>query len=194
MSNTLGKLFAVTSFGESHGRVVGAIVDGCPAGLALAAADIQPDLDRRRSGGVGSTPRREKDRVEILSGVHRGFTTGAPICLLVRNEDIDDAAYEKIRSKLRPSHADYTAYVKYGGFNDRRGGGRFSGRITATFVMAGAVADKLLATIGVEIIAHTVEIGGITCQSGDARRLLKSRRLKTRSAVPTPPHRRRCRL
>ena len=166
MNNSIGRLFTVTSFGESHGRAVGVVVDGCPAGLALTEADIQPDLDRRRSGSsTASTPRQEKDWVEILSGVSGGYTTGAPICLMIRNEDIDDTAYEKIKSKLRPGHADYTAYVKYGGFNDVRGGGRFSGRITATFVMAGAIARKLLDTIGVEIIAHTVEIGGIRAKS-----------------------------
>jgi chorismate synthase len=153
----------VTSFGESHGRCVGAIVDGCPAGLRLNEAGIQADLDRRRAtGGVAATPRREKDRVEILSGLSDGFTTGAPICLLVRNEDVDDSDYEKIRFTPRPGHADYTAFVKYGGFNDWRGGGRFSGRITASFVMAGAIARRLLDNIGVAVMAHTVEIGGVT--------------------------------
>jgi chorismate synthase len=162
MSNSLGKIFTITSFGESHGKCVGVIIDGCPAGLPLAEADIQKDLDRRRAGGsAASTSRREKDKAEILSGVFEGFTTGAPICLAVMNEDIDSAAYEAIKSKLRPGHADFTARVKYGGFNDWRGGGRFSGRITAGFVMAGTVAKKLLSTIGVEIIAHTAAIGGI---------------------------------
>jgi chorismate synthase len=174
MNNTFGKLFTVTSFGESHGKAVGAVVDGCPAGLALTRAEIQKDLDRRRSGGsAASTPRRENDRVEILSGISGGFTTGAPICLLIRNEDIDNAAYQKMGSKLRPGHADYTAYIKYGGFNDRRGGGRFSGRITATFVMAGAIAKKLLDTIGVVIIAHTVEIGGVRAKEMDSSDIKK---------------------
>jgi chorismate synthase len=155
-------LFTVTSFGESHGKCVGAVVDGCPAGLRLAEADIQAELDRRRAtGGAASTTRREKDRVEILSGVSEGFTTGAPVCLLVRNEDIDDRDYEEMRFTPRPGHADYTAWVKYGGFNDWRGGGRFSGRITASFVMGGAIARRLLSTIGVEVLAHTVEIGGV---------------------------------
>ncbi|MCK4274133.1 MAG: chorismate synthase [Dehalococcoidales bacterium] len=162
MQNSIGRLFTVTSFGESHGKCVGVIVDGCPAGLPLTGADIQKEVDRRRAGeGAASTTRREEDRVEILAGVSDGFTTGAPVCLLIANEDIKDADYESIRSKLRPGHADYTAYMKYGGFNDWRGGGRFSGRITATFVMAGAVARKLLDLIGVEIVAHTVEIGGV---------------------------------
>jgi chorismate synthase len=160
-SNSLGRIFTLTSFGESHGRYVGAVIDGCPAGLRLAEQDVQAELDRRSpSGGAAATPRREKDRVEIISGVSEGFTTGAPICLLVSNEDIDDRDYENIRFTPRPGHADYPAYVKYGGFNDWRGGGRFSGRITASFVMGGAVARKLLGSIGVEVVAHTVEIGG----------------------------------
>jgi chorismate synthase len=160
--NSIGRLFTVTSFGESHGAGVGAVVDGCPAGLPITEADIQAELDRRRpAGGAAATSRREKDTVEIFSGVFNGFTTGAPVCLLVRNEDIDDSEYERIRDTPRPGHADYTAFVKYGGFNDWRGGGRFSGRITASFVMAGAIARKLLKTAGVDIIAHTVEIGGI---------------------------------
>jgi len=162
MQNSIGRLFNITSFGESHGKCVGVIVDGCSAGLPLTGADIQKEVDRRRAGeGDASTTRREKDRVEILAGVSDGFTTGAPVCLLIMNEDVKDADYADIRFRLRPGHADYTAYMKYGGFNDWRGGGRFSGRITATFVMAGAVARKLLDLIGVEIIAHTVEIGGI---------------------------------
>jgi chorismate synthase len=162
MQNSLGRLFTITSFGESHGKCVGTIVDGCPAGLPINEADIQREVDRRRPGeSAAATTRREQDRVEILSGVSDGFTTGAPICLLIWNSDVDDSDYERIRFRLRPGHADYTAFMKYGGFNDWRGGGRFSGRITATFVMAGAIAKKLLSTIGVEIVAHTVEIGGI---------------------------------
>jgi chorismate synthase len=163
MGNSLGRAFIFTSFGESHGLCIGAVIDGCPAGLPLNADDIQHEVDRRWPGGSpAATSRQEKDRVDILSGVSDGFTTGAPICLLIKNEDVDDSDYERIRDKLRPGHADYTAYVKYGGFNDRRGGGRFSGRVTAGFVMAGAIAKKILYLIGVEIIAHTVAIGGIT--------------------------------
>jgi chorismate synthase len=165
MQNSLGRLFTITSFGESHGKCMGVIVDGCPAGLSLTGEDVQKEVDRRRAGdNVAATARREQDKVEILSGVAGGFTTGAPVCLLIMNEDIDDSDYEKIRSRLRPGHADYTAYVKYGGFNDWRGGGRFSGRLTASFVMAGAIARKILEIIGVEIIAHTVEIGGIAAK------------------------------
>jgi chorismate synthase len=162
MENSLGRLFTITSFGESHGKCVGTIVDGCPAGLPITQADIQKEVDRRKAGeAVAATTRLEKDRVEILSGVSDGFTTGAPICLLIWNRDIDDSDYERIRFRPRPGHADYTAYMKYGGFNEWRGGGRFSGRITATFVMAGAIAKKLLNLIGTEIMAHTVAIGGI---------------------------------
>jgi chorismate synthase len=162
MNNSLGKSFVITSFGESHGKCVGVIIDGCPAGLAITEADIQPELDKRRAvASPGATARQEKDRVEILAGIYGGFTTGAPVCLIVRNEDVDDNDYEKIRNKLRPGHADYVARIKYGGFHDWRGGGRFSGRITAGFVMAGAVAKKALGTLGVDIIAHTVEIGSV---------------------------------
>ncbi len=162
MNNSLGKLFTITSFGESHGKCVGVIVDGCPAGMSLNTTDIQKDLDRRRAiVSAVSTSRREKDKAEILSGIAGGFTTGAPLCLLIINEDIDSSAYEEILSKLRPGHADFTARLKYGGFNDWRGGGRFSGRITATFVMAGTVARKIIDTIGIEVFAHTVAIGGI---------------------------------
>lgn len=166
MQNSIGSFFRVTSFGESHGAYLGAVVDGCPAGLPLTVEEIQAEVDRRRPGqGVASTARSESDRVEILSGVYEGHTTGAPICLIIRNEDVDDGAYERIRDLLRPGHADFTAMVKYGGYSDPRGGGRFSGRVTATFVMAGAIARKLLGKIGVEILGHTVEIGGIAAKT-----------------------------
>jgi len=165
MENSFGKLFTITSFGESHGRCVGIIIDGCPAGLSLTEEDIQKEVDRRRPGAsVASTTRAEEDKVEILSGTFNGRTTGAPICLLIWNRDIDSSEYEKRRFLPRPGHADYPAFIKYGGFNDFRGGGRFSGRITATFVMAGAVAKKLLNLIDVDVLAHTVEIGGVKAQ------------------------------
>jgi len=162
MSNSFGKLFTITSFGESHGRCVGIIIDGCPAGLSITEEDIQREVDKRKPGvGVAATTRVEEDKVEIIAGIFKGKTTGAPICLLLWNKDVDSSEYEKMRFLPRPGHADYTAFIKYGGFNDFRGGGRFSGRITATFVMAGAVAKKLLNLIGIEVLAHTVEIGGI---------------------------------
>lgn len=164
MSNSMGHTFRITSFGESHGRCVGVVVDGCPAGLAIRPAQIQMELDRRRPGQSDITTRRlEEDRVEVLSGVFNGFTTGAPICILVWNRDRDSSGYEERRRTPRPGHADWTAHVRYGGFNDYRGGGRFSGRITAGFVMAGAVAKRLLAeTLDMEVLAHSKEIGGIT--------------------------------
>ena len=165
MSNSLGKLFTVSSFGESHGRCVGAVIDGCPAGLAISEVDIQSELDKRKPGGsIATTARKEEDRVEILSGVFNGKTTGAPICLLVWNRDVDSAEYEKKRFSPRPGQADYTAFMKYDGFNDYRGGGRFSGRITATMVMGGAIARKLLNLLGVDILVHTVAIGGIKAE------------------------------
>jgi chorismate synthase len=149
MGNSIGRSFIVTSFGESHGPYIGVVVGGCPAGLPLTVVDIQEEVDRRKpGGGPASTARLEKDKVEIISGVSEGRTTGAPVALLVRNEDVDDSDYEKIRFKLRPGHADYTAHVRYGGFNDG-------------FVMAGAIAKKLLGLIGVAITAHTMAIGGI---------------------------------
>jgi len=166
MGNTYGKVFTVTSFGESHGKCIGVVVDGCPAGLSLSAGYIQEEVDRRRpASGTFATTRVEKDKVEILSGVFKDCTTGAPICMLVRNEDVNSKDYTNIASILRPGHADFTAFMKYGGFNDYRGSGRFSGRITAGFVMAGAVAKKLLQTIGVTVFAHTMEIGGVKAGS-----------------------------
>ncbi len=175
MGNSLGKLFTITSFGESHGRCVGVIVDGCPAGLPLCEADIESETSKRWPGReAGATERAEPDRVEILSGVYQGHTTGAPICLLAGNVDVDSGAYRKNIFLPRPGHADYTAWVKYGGFNDLRGGGRFSGRITAAYVMAGAIAKKLLSLNGVEVIAHTVEIGGIKARRREIAEIRKN--------------------
>lgn len=163
MSDSLGKIFRVTSFGESHGLVIGVIMEGCPPGLKLNAEKIAADLARRRPGqGPLTTPRNESDAFEILSGVFDGTTTGAPICLMIRNQDCDSSKYEARRFTPRPGHADYPAFVKYGGFEDYRGGGRFSARITAGFVMAGAIAKQLLEKTGVEISARVVEIGGVT--------------------------------
>jgi len=161
--NVLGKNFVLVSFGESHGKCVGAVVDGCPAGLPLSEKDIQEDLDRRRPGqSTVTTSRAEEDKVEILSGVFEGYTTGAPICMVVWNFDVDSSKYYEFRDKPRPGHADYTARVRYGGFNDFRGGGRLSGRVTASFVMGGAVAKKLLREVlGVRVEAYTVKIGGV---------------------------------
>ena len=165
-SNSIGKEFVITCFGESHGRCVGAIIDGCPAGLPLTEEDIQKELDKRlpQKKEIVSA-RREKDAVELLSGVYEGFTTGAPICALVWNKEVISDDYDSIRHTPRPGHADYPAKIKYLGFNDHRGGGRFSGRLTVAFVMAGAIAKKLLTLAGIEVLAYTTEIGGVKMAS-----------------------------
>ena len=142
--STLGKLFCVTVFGESHGPAIGCVVDGCPPGMALDAADIQHDLDRRKPGTSRHvTQRRESDTAEILSGLYEGRTTGTPIALLIRNEDQRSKDYGNIADTFRPGHADYTYTQKYG-FRDPRGGGRSSARLTAPVVGAGAIARKWL--------------------------------------------------
>jgi chorismate synthase len=142
--NTFGNLFAVTNFGESHGPAIGCVIDGCPPGMELSEADIQPDLDRRKPGTSRHvTQRQEDDKVEILSGVYEGRTTGTPICLLIRNTDQRSKDYSEIGEKFRPGHADYAYLQKYG-LRDPRGGGRSSARLTAPMVAAGAVARKWL--------------------------------------------------
>lgn len=156
--NTFGRAFRVTTFGESHGAGLGAVIDGCPAGLRLSEDDVQAELDKRRPGqSEVSTKRSEPDRVEILSGVFNGVTTGAPIAMMVRNKDVDSSAYEAIKDLPRPGHADYGYFAKYG-LRDYRGGGRSSGRETLGRVAAGAVAKKLLALKGIHVYAHTTAI------------------------------------
>ncbi|MDI6897436.1 chorismate synthase [Methanocella conradii] len=156
--NTFGRAFRLTTFGESHGPAVGAVVDGCPAGLEICEGDIQAELDRRRPGqGAVTSKRSEPDRVEILSGVFGGKTTGMPVAMLVRNVDVDSSSYEPIKDLLRPGHADYGYLAKYG-FRDYRGGGRSSGRETVGRVMGGAIAKKLLSRAGIGVYAHTVSI------------------------------------
>ncbi len=142
--NSFGRLFRVEIFGESHGPGVGAIVDGCPPGIPLSAADLEPDLARRRSGAVGTTERREADVPDIVSGVYEGMTTGAPILILFRNEDTRSSDYDDFKRIPRPGHADFTSRLKYGGFSDLRGSGHFSGRVTAGLVAAGAIAKLAL--------------------------------------------------
>jgi len=160
--NSFGTLFRVTTFGESHGKAVGVIVDGCPAGMALKEDDVQRELDRRRPGqGRITTGRKEEDRVTILSGVFEGKTTGAPLAMMVHNRDVDSMPYLKNRDLLRPSHADFTYRAKYGHV-DPRGGGRSSGRETVGRVAAGAVARKLLSGLGIEIIGHTVKVHDVS--------------------------------
>ena len=158
--STLGTLFTVTTFGESHGPAIGCVIDGCPPGMELAEEDIQPDLDRRKPGTSRHvTQRREEDKVEILSGVHEGKTTGTPIALLIRNEDQRSKDYEKIARSFRPGHADYTYLRKYG-IRDPRGGGRSSARLTAPAVAAGAVAKKWLRErYGVVVRGYLSQLG-----------------------------------
>src|SRR5438105_9290668 len=158
--NTFGSLFTVTNFGESHGPAIGCVVDGCPPGLELSEADIQPDLDRRKPGTSRHvTQRQEPDTVEILSGVFEGKTTGTPIMLLIRNQDQRSKDYGNIVETFRPGHADYTYWQKYG-IRDYRGGGRSSARETAVRVAAGAIARKWLAqSHGVSIRGHLAQLG-----------------------------------
>lgn len=160
--NTLGKLFCVTNFGESHGPAIGAVVDGCPPGLPLEAADIQAELDRRRPGTSRHvTQRQEADQVEILSGIYEGVTTGTPIGLLIRNTDQRSKDYGNILQTFRPGHADYSYWKKYG-VRDPRGGGRSSARLTAPTVAAGAIAKKWLAQeFGIVIRGYMSQLGPI---------------------------------
>lgn len=166
--NTIGKLFTVTSFGESHGAAIGCVVDGCPPGMALESKDLQGDLDRRKPGkSRHTTQRREDDEVEILSGVFEGKTTGTPIGLLIRNTDQRSKDYSEIKDRFRPGHADYTYLKKYG-LRDYRGGGRSSARETAMRVAAGAIAKKYLSErYGVNIFGYLAQLGPIKLDMKD---------------------------
>ena len=166
--NTIGKLFSVTTFGESHGPALGCIVDGCPPGMPLSEADLQPDIDRRRTGTSHFvSQRREGDEVRILSGVFEGHTTGTPIGILIENTDARSRDYEKIKDRFRPGHADYTYQQKYG-FRDYRGGGRSSARETVMRVAAGAIARKYLSTrLGVRIYGYLSQIGTLALEPVD---------------------------
>jgi len=165
--NSFGTLFRITTWGESHGEALGVVIDGCPSRIDLSNEDIQKELNRRRPGqGKGSSPRKERDSVEILSGVFEGKTTGTPISLLIRNEDVDSSPYEEWKEVFRPGHADFTYQAKYG-IRDYRGGGRASARETIGRVAAGAVAKKILEKEKVEVIAYTVELGGVRAEKMD---------------------------
>jgi chorismate synthase len=167
--NTYGAAFRVTVFGSSHGPGIGCVVDGCPAGVEVAQEAVQKDLDRRRpSPGIG-TPRAEEDLVQVQSGVHEGRTTGAPIQMYIANLDRDSSKYAAFKRTPRPGHADYPALVKYGPGHDIRGGGQFSGRMTAPLVAAGSIAKHLLATKGIRLAAYTRSIGKV--EDGEDRRL-----------------------
>ncbi len=173
--NTLGEKFKITSFGESHGKCVGIIIDGCPPGIEIKEEEIQKELDKRKPGQSEiTTQRKESDKVEILSGVFKGESTGSPICLLTWNKDADSSYYEKIKDCLRPGHSDYTAFLKYKGFNDYRGGGRFSGRITAGFVMAGSIAKKILEKKEIEVLSHASQVGSVKAKKIDFSEIKKN--------------------
>lgn len=179
--STFGKCFTVTTWGESHGAALGAVVDGCPAGLPLTEEEIQVYLDRRKPGQTGiSTPRKEADRVRILSGVFEGLTTGTPISLMIENTSQKSGDYSEIASYYRPGHADFTFDAKYG-FRDYRGGGRSSGRETAGRVAAGAIALQLLKHMGITVCAYTKAIGPV--QISDER-FDRDAVLKTPTAMP----------
>lgn len=157
--NSWGNRFRVTLWGESHGAQVGVTIDGVPAGIALAESDFEADLARRRAGAAGTTPRKESDAPHIVSGIYRGFTTGAPLTVEFLNENTRSGDYASLASHPRPSHADWIAMKKFHGYNDPRGGGHFSGRITLALVTAGVVAKKILGS-GVTFHTDIIEIGG----------------------------------
>ncbi len=184
--NSFGTLLKVTTWGESHGEALGVVIDGCPSRMELSNEDIQKELDRRRPGqGKGSSPRKEKDRVEILSGVFEGKTTGTPISLLIRNEDVDSSPYEQWKEVFRPGQADFTYQAKYS-IRDYRGGGRASARETAGRVAAGAVAKKILEKERIEIIGYTLEFGGIRAEKVDLEEIKRNAlRCPDRSAAMT---------
>ncbi|MBN1847587.1 MAG: chorismate synthase [Deltaproteobacteria bacterium] len=163
--NTLGNIFRITTFGESHGAGIGAVIDGCPSSIPLAPEDFEQDMARRRPGKRAfDTPRKEEDQVEILSGVFQDLTTGAPIVLFIRNRDVKSKPYDIIGQLFRPGHGDYTYFKKYQHF-DYRGAGRYSARETAARVAAGVVAGKIIEPPGIRVRAYTVELGGVQAES-----------------------------
>ena len=165
--NSFGRIFRITTFGESHGKAVGVIVDGCPSGLELEEKDIQMELDRRKPGQSKiTTARKESDKVEILSGVFEGKTTGTPIAMIVFNEDQRTRDYGKIKDKFRPGHADYTYFMKYG-IRDYRGGGRASARETVGRVCGGAIAKKILSKYNINVKGYVIQIGDIKAEEKD---------------------------
>lgn len=168
--NTFGRIFRVSIFGESHGPKIGIVIDGVKPGIELTEEDFTEDILRRKSGARGTTPRIESDLPEILSGVCQGHTTGAPLTIVFTNGNTHSSDYELFRAMPRPGHADYTASVKWDGFNDPRGGGHFSGRITLPIVAAGVVAKK---TLGLDIHARLIEVGGVSLKEALGGRFLE---------------------
>ncbi len=156
--NSFGRIFRIHIFGESHGKGVGVTLDGCPPGIPLAEEDFLPDLERRKPGAKGTTPRKEEDLPGIISGCFRGYTTGAPITILFRNTNIKSSDYDNLVKTPRPGHSDFVAWKRFQGFNDHRGGGHFSGRLTLALVAAGVVAKKLVNPVAVQ--ARLIKAGG----------------------------------
>lgn len=185
MGNSIGKEFTITCFGESHGRCVGIVVDGCPAGLPLTEQDIQNELDKR----VPPKPeivsaRREADKVEILSGTFNGYTTGAPVSAQVVNTEAIPSDYKQMKDTPRPGSGDYPAKIKYRSFNDYRGGGQFSGRMTVAFLIAGAIAKKLVSLFGVEIYAYALEVGKVKLGTTPTIGEIREKTYKTTARCP----------
>ena len=165
--NSFGEVFRITTFGESHGKGIGVVVDGCPPGIGLKPEDFDHEMARRRPGGSEfDTPRREEDTVEIMSGVFEDLTTGAPVALFIKNKDARSKSYDHIKNLFRPGHGDFTYYKKYGHF-DYRGAGRYSARETAARVAAGVIAGKVISAAGIKVTAYTIEIGGIKAEIKD---------------------------
>lgn len=174
MANTFGKNFRMMTFGESHGKAIGVVIDGIKPGLPISEEEIQKELDRRKPGQSRlTTPRKEEDKIHILSGIFEGKTTGMPIALLIWNRDVDSKSYERIKALLRPGHATFTYLKKYG-IHDFRGGGRSSARETANWVAAGAFAKKILKKEGIKVIAYVREIGGIEAKNLDFGEIAKN--------------------
>ena len=183
MSSVWGSKVKYSIFGESHGKAIGVNIDGLPAGCKLDMDYIRSEMDRRMPGlNKLSTPRQEKDEFEILSGYFNGYTTGSPICAVIYNSDQRSKDYEKTKSIMRPSHADYTGYIKYSGYNDYRGGGHFSGRLTAPLVFAGAIAKKILLEKDIIIGSHIYSIGDISDSAFDMADLNSETLAKLRKA------------
>ncbi|MBU4264080.1 MAG: chorismate synthase [Proteobacteria bacterium] len=173
--NTFGQVFRVTTWGESHGAAIGATIDGCPPGIPLTTEHIQADLNRRRPGTGGATsPRKEPDRVEILSGIFEGCTTGTPLTLIIYNQDAHSKSYDHLKDIFRPGHGDYSYLMKYG-IRDHRGGGRASARETAARVAAGAVARRLLSFHDIDVFAYTLSLGGIDAENLDFEAVWENR-------------------
>ena len=183
--NSIGKEFTVTTFGESHGKVVGVVVDGCPAGLPLSEGDFQVELDRRIPAEPKIVSARiEKDVIQVLSGIFNGLTTGAPIAVLVENKETDSSDYEAMKNLPRPGHSDYPAHIKYGGLNDYRGGGRFSGRVTVALIMAGTIAKKMLSHFDVDVFAYTSAIGQVKVDKKFSADEIRKNRYATSTRCP----------